>query len=452
MNWRGPALKALLQAEAALNGRLRGVNQFYGELLELEFASPEALARRAERALSDLLLHCYKHVPYYRPLLAEAGVVRDGRARPERLAQMPTLTKDIIRRCGDDLLSDERRHRRTYANTSGGSTGEPVEFLQDDVYLAWNRATALFYNHVAGKEPGQREVKLWGSERDILTGSIGLRAKAENFFYNRLLLNSFMMAPETMSAYVAAINRFRPRSIWAYVQSADELARHAESEGLRIEPVPVTILTAGTLTQPVRETVERVFGTRVHNQYASRETGPMACECPQRGLHVFERTTLIEVVDADGRPVPDGQSGELCVTLLTNFTMPLVRYRIGDVAALATERCPCGRPMRLLRAVTGRIIEHFVRRDGTLVDGAFFLHVFYHRPWVLSYQVVQEDYDHVVGNVVARGRPDEGEREEMTRAIRAAMGEQCRVEFRFVESIPPSPSGKRLYMYSKVRR
>lgn len=453
MNWRMPILQCLLDLKAlALRGRTN-MNRCFDETLRLEFAERPVLDEYVQRHLEALLLHSCRHTTYYRRILSQVGVVADGRLHIDRFRHIPPLTKDVLRERQDELISDDRASRHPYRNTSGGSTGEPVEFVQDSAYKDWNRATALFYNHMLGKEMGEREAKLWGSERDILEGSIGLRAKVENFLYNRLLLNSFMMTPQMMRGYVEKLNRFRPVSLWAYVDSAWELARFIEREGLESQPVPVTIVTIGTLTEAARETIERALRTKVYNQYGSREVGPIACECPeQEGLHIFEWATYVEVIDASGRPLPPGQEGEVCVTLLTNYSMPLIRYRIGDVAVLSDRTCACGRSMRLLGAVTGRVMDHFVRADGTIIHGQYFIQILYHRPWVLRFQVVQESCDHVVVNLVVSEEPGTEEKEEIRRMIRAVMGDGCRVEFRFLDRIEPSRSGKYLYVLSNVAR
>lgn len=453
MNGRRPILKALLHAKAWGSGGEANVNRIYDGLRALEFAEPDALGDFVDERLRRFLAHAARHTPYYREVLHDCGVVDGQRVDLSRLPEVPMLTKDVLRERAADLLSDERQRRRTYANTSGGSTGEPVEFVQDNVYQAWNWATALFYNHMVGKEPGEREVKLWGSQRDALEGGVGIAAKAQNFLYNRVLLNAFLMTPDALRRYVDAINRFRPKSLWAYVDSAHELARYVEDNGLEVRPIPVTIVTAGVLTEPVRETIERALRTRVYNQYGSREVGPLACECSERkGLHVFNWATYVEVVDTHGRPVAAGEMGEVCVTLLTNFSMPLIRFRIGDTAVLSDASCPCGRPMRLLEEVSGRVTDHFVRRDGTIVHGQFFAFNYYHRPWVVRFQVVQEDYDRVVNKLVVKKRPAASEEEDITRKIRTVMGESCRVAFEYVDAIPPTPSGKYLYTLSRVER
>jgi phenylacetate-CoA ligase len=453
MNWRRSLLRAILNVKDALQGACCATTRFYDEILAMEFSDRATIEECQTRRLQELLLHCHQHVPYYRKVLEESGVARDGKVHLDRFRDIPLLGKDTIRENREDLISDDRGRRRTYHNTSGGSTGEPVDLLQDNIYKSMNWATVLFYNHVLGKELGDREVKLWGSERDILRGSLGTKARIENFLYNRLLLNSFRMTPVTFREYVEKINRFHPKSIWAYVDSILELARFVDNEGLTVLPVPVTIVTAGTLTPEIREYVERRMGTSVYNQYGSREVGPIAAECGAKtGLHLFEWSQYVEVVDPGGKPVAPGETGEVVITLFSNRSMPLVRYRIGDTAVQTDRICTCGRNTRLLAAVTGRLTDYFVRRDGTLVHGEYFTHIFYHRGWARRFQVVQEEYDRIVNNIEVREPPGKAEEKEDERLIRAAMGSSCQVEFQYVDRIEPSVSGKYLYTLSKVKR
>ena len=95
--------------------------------------------------------------------------------------------------------------------------------------------------------------------------------------------------------------------------------------------------------------------------------------------------------------------------------------------------------------------DHFVRRDGGLVHGEYFTHLFYFRPWVESFRVDQLEYDHIRVQVAQSGPVDEGDVGEITREIRAAMGEECRVEWCYVEEIEKSAQGKHLYTRSYVK-
>lgn len=453
MNWRRPLLLQLLNLKDTLTGAPNATTRNLRKILELASGSRENLDRHREEQLIRLLRHASLHCSYYRNILADAGVVKGTEVDLGNFHRIPFLTKAVMRENLEGLLSDERRTRRVYRNTSGGSTGEPIPFYQDNVYKAMNWATVLYYNHAVGKELGEREVKLWGSERDILRGNIGAAARVSNFLYNRLLLNAFRMTPEDCRSHVDLINRFRPTSIWAYVDSIYELARFVEREKLRFEPVPIVITTAGTLTEEVRRYVERTLSTKVFNQYGSREVGPIAAEAPdQKGLCIFEWHQHLEVVDEQGRPVPPGGSGEIVLTLLSNLTMPLIRYRIGDLATVMEEDFRGEYPMRRLASVSGRMTDSFLRRDGGLVHGEYFTHLFYDRDWVRRFQVVQEDLGTIVVRIECEGLPHPRDEAEIERQIQKAMGEDCAVIFEHPEHIEPSPSGKHLYTFSKVRR
>jgi phenylacetate-CoA ligase len=85
--------------------------------------------------------------------------------------------------------------------------------------------------------------------------------------------------------------------------------------------------------------------------------GPgVAVECEaQDGLHGWEDHFLFEVIDPDsGKPLADGQPGELVVTTLTKQALPMLRYRTRDITRLTRERCACGRTHVRLQRITGR--------------------------------------------------------------------------------------------------
>ncbi len=87
----------------------------------------------------------------------------------------------------------------------------------------------------------------------------------------------------------------------------------------------------------------------------------LECEA-QAGMHVWADLALIEVLDKDGNPVPDGTPGELVVTMLQKEAFPLIRYKIGDIASITWEKCKCGRTHPRLSRITGRADDMVVVR------------------------------------------------------------------------------------------
>lgn len=439
-------------------------DRFWLSLRRAESFSKRDLESVQDELLGRLLRHAYEKVPYYGRVLREKGGDSLFRAASPRtiLRAMPILTKDILRVEFDNLKSSDISSRRWFTNFSGGSTGEPVRFIQDLAHSLRLDAVKSLYDAWTGYREGMRRVRLWGSERDLLVGKETLRTRMSRWLRNELYLNSFRMTESDMDSYVAELNRFRPVQILGYVDAMYELACYIERKGLEVFSPKSIMTSAGTLYPHMRETIERVFCTRVFNRYGSREVGDIACECEAHdGLHISPLTHYVEILREDGSPAAPGEEGEVVVTALQNFAMPLIRYRIGDRAVWAeTQTCECGRKWPKLQRVTGRVTDVFVLRDGTRVSPAYFIHmigVVLRPEWVRKFQVVQEDFDFVRLLIVptdkervGRGTGMEIEHTELARIVGLVLGGECRLEIEYVDDIPPTPSGKYRYVVSRV--
>jgi phenylacetate-CoA ligase len=195
--------------------------------------------------------------------------------------------------------------------------------------------------------------------------------------------------PVTLSLerIVEGLNRARPELLHAYGSYVGRLADEQLAGRLRIAPRIVTT-SSELLTADAARRVEAAFGVRPFDFYATTE-GLWAAHCPEHaGFHVFDDCCLFEVVDADGRAVPDGTPGaRMLVTNLLNRAQPLIRYELPDVVTVASERCACGRTLPLLRDVRGR-------SDDVLVLGGVVVHPLQFAaltadPEVREFQVVQ---------------------------------------------------------------
>ncbi len=410
--------------------------------------------RSQEDLLSALLEHAAAHVPYYGKLLGDAGAVSGGRADLGRFAEIPPLTKEIMRAERDRLVADDADLATSVWNTSGGSTGEPVRILQDRRYLLSARRATYDQERMTGYRLGDRVVKLWGDERELLQGALPAKARLYNLVKRQVFLNAFLMTPERMSAYLTRLAGLRPRLLIAYAQALYELAQFARAHGRRIEGPAAVMTSAGTLHPFMREAIEDATGLKVFNRYGSREVGNIAMECDRHdALHVAWRHVLVEVVDEQGHPCAPGQEGEILVTSLSNYAMPLIRYRIGDYGALHDGACACGYAGQLLRNVVGRVTDAFRTPSGKVVPAEYFIHivgVVLNRGALRKFQVIQQAADRVLVKVVpADGFGDEDER-EIREKIAAVMDPGCTVGVERVSEIPALSSGKYRYTIREI--
>jgi len=452
INWRKPIVNALLK----LQGSRTPAHANY--IRSIEHKSPQELTAIQNHRLSALLRYAWQHTDYYRKILSNCGAVHNGDVDIEKFNAIPLLTKEIIRKHQNRLTSNHKaKGSKPFVNHTGGSTGEPIRFQQDNIYWDWNVANKIFYLYMAGKEVGEPEMKIWGSERDLFEGTIGIGSKLKFFLYNRMFVNSFHLTDEKIENIVDQINSYQPKVIWGYVDALYTIAGYVKKYSLKLHSPAAVFCAAGTLYKHMAESIEKAFGAKAINVYGSREMGDIACQCPdQKGLHIFSHTHIVETVDECGKNVVD-QEGEIIVTSLMNLTMPFIRYRIGDRGVLSSKQCSCGRAFPLLESVAGRVTDVFHNSKEEVIPAEYFIHligVVYNSGFIKKFQVIQNDYDEItVKLILNEGYAEDSVQDELnniTDKIKLVMGEECRIGYTYVTDIPETESGKYQYTLSKL--
>ena len=399
--------------------------------------------------LYALIKYASENVPYYKELVNKNSITFSEKTIFSDIKTFPVLTKEIIRKESKNLYK-AIPGIKWYYNTSGGSTGEPVKFIQDWSYQAHSAAVSRIQFEWAGYKLGDRQVILWGSEKDIFKQKEKFLHRFANWIKSNYWLNSFYMNDSRMHVFVNTINRKKPSIIYAYAQSAFELAKFIKKNKLYVYS-PKAVMTGASVLHPhFRETIERVFGCRVYDKYGSREVGNVACECERHeGLHVSIFTHFIEILDKDLQPCKEDQKGEIYITLLTNYTMPLIRYKIGDFATFTRQKCSCGRGMPIIKNIVGRSVDLFINDKNELVDGEYFTHLFYFKNYIKRFQLIQKSRDLLILNILLNTNNDaklfKKDFPRIRKNIRLVMGKNCKVEYSIVKEIKASKSGKFRY-------
>ena len=427
---------------------------YYQKLKEYQWKSLKENREIQKKKLYALIRYANQNIPYYQQITKEHNIKFSEDTIFEDIKKFPLLTKEIIRNHFDKL--HRFRDKTYYRNTSGGSTGEPVVFYQDKEYLDWANATKCLFNEWAGRKPGDPMVKLWGSLSDILGSGEGFKGYLRQQISGIIILSTYRMTEEDMYRYVKKINKIKPGLILAYTNSIEELARFIQAHHLSVYSPLVIMTAAGVLYPEVKAKIEEVFHTTVFNRYGSREVSDMACSCEKNeGLHLIPAVHYLEIVDDEGRQVKPGIPGNIIVTLLTNYTMPLIRYQIGDIGVLSDKDCSCGRGLPLLEKVKGRIRSIFRNKQGDLIDGGIFIRLFYFRENIKQFQVIQESLEQITINIVLKNKKQSKIAEkdflEINESIKKIMKSDITIKYNLVEFINPTSSGKYGYVFSKVK-
>ena len=399
--------------------------------------------------LRRLLLRAQRKVPYYRELFAHLDFdpSRDLRSLAD-LRRLPMTDKATIRANSDRLKAEDAVGLARF--NTGGSSGEPLIFyigkerVSHDVAAKW-RATRWW-----GVDIGDPEIVVWGSPIELGTQD-RVRALRDKLLRTRLL-PAFEMSEAKLDGFVARIRAQRPRMLFGYPSALSHIARHAKARGQRMSDlgIRVAFVTSERLYDEQRQQIEAIFGCPVANGYGGRDAGFIAHQCPKGGMHITAEDIIVETVDANGQPVPEGQAGEIVVTHLATGDFPFIRYRTGDVGVLGSEPCSCGRGLPLLKEIQGRSTDFLVAQDGTVMHGLALVYILRDLPQVKAFKISQESLDLTRVQVVLEAPLDDALRAKIVAGFRARLGRAVVVEVGQVDAIAPEKSGKFRYVVSKV--
>jgi phenylacetate-coenzyme A ligase PaaK-like adenylate-forming protein len=416
------------------------------ELERTEWLSAEALAELQFRRLRQHLEFAYREVPYFTRLLDEHGLPPSRIQSLEDFSRLPCLTRETLRQRFDDL-QPRTRIRHSQRLSTGGSTGVPVTVLVCPERAAFTDAVRLRAHRWFGVDMGAREVVLWGSSIE-LTRQDRLRSLRDRLLNSRLL-SAFDLGEAALARYVEVLRRERPEKLYGYASALALLARYLRSRGwVRASDWPRAVFaTAEPLFDFQRALIRSVLGCPVAVEYGARDAGLIGTECPAGGLHIPAEGMVVEIVPTDGDSTG---AGEVVVTNLQSWAMPIIRYRTGDIATPDRGPCPCGRALPRLGRVDGRRTDFLVTPDGRVMHALAVIYVLRDAPGIGEFQVVQDRLDTIRVTVVPTGTFSKTEGERIVRQLHQVVGEDMSVELETVESIVRPPSGKHRYVISRV--
>ncbi|MFI5758510.1 phenylacetate--CoA ligase family protein [Streptomyces sp. NPDC051569] len=433
--------------------RLRGrgpVRERLAQLRSHQERTPAEIAELQFEKLRTTFLHAYRTVPYYRRVMDERGI-RDLDS-PEDLRKLPLLTRDVLIREQDQLVSDEADRKTLQTNYSSGSTGRRAEFKQDLDFRQWMRAHQLrTYEWCEGWQLGDPFVLLWGSE--IYWSFKQLFDRAENLLTNRREFNTFHLSPELISAVLDQLVRYQPKLISTYSNAMHLIAKEAESRNIRIPGLRAVQGTSEPLPPALRATIGRVLDCEVYDKYGMRETNIIAHEQPGGGpMMIQAENVFVEFLDEQGEPCGDGQTGRMVVTTLNNRAMPLLRYETSDLAAPLPRAADATLPYPAMTSVAGRLQDLIVTPAGGHVDAYLFSYLFMRFPEVHWFQVLQRHPERLLVKVYAPGGLRKETARTLVERIHHHTGFAFAVEFETLDRMPESSTGKFRLCVSELGR
>lgn len=323
-------------------------------------ASPQQRKAIQAARLQALVAYARQNSPYYAKLYEDV---------PEQfaLSDLPAVNKRQLMEHWDEWVTDRsvtleqinrflgnpdnigRKWQGKYmVITTSGSTGNPLVMLCDDTVNNVMGAVSASRSY-ARKEDMKAFIRRGGKSMGVFAeggfylanSSIRARLLMMPWKKRQLGISSALYPTEKI---VAQLNKFQPAMLGGYPSNLELLIDEQNSGRLHISPV--IVMTGGEhLSDDLRRRLSEAFHCYAQTSYACTEGGAVACECTRQHLHINDDWVIVEPVDSQGNPVPDGKlADKYLLTNLYNYTQPMIRYEVTDRIILHREPCPCGNP------------------------------------------------------------------------------------------------------------
>lgn len=400
--------------------------------------------------LKAFLMDVEQHVPYYQTLFKQLDFNPESINSLEALTRLPLTNKSLIREHGNQFTADNAQGLAKF--NTGGSSGEPLIFyignkrVSHDVAAKW-RATRWW-----GVDIGDKEAVIWGSPIEL--GAQDKIKLIRDKILRTVLIPAFEMSPIKVEGFIKQIKALKPSMLFGYPSALAHIASHAENTGIDLSHtgIKVAFVTSERLYDHQREKIEKVFSCPVANGYGGRDAGFIAHQCPEGGMHITAEDIIVEIVDENGKTLPQGESGEIVVTHLATRDFPFVRYRTGDVGILSEQKCTCGRGLPLLQEIQGRTTDFIVAQDGTVLHGLALIYVMRDINGVEAFKIIQKSLDEIVVLIVKNETYSESAEIKISEEFKQRLGQKVIVKLDYLDAIEKEKSGKFRYVISHVEQ
>jgi len=369
----------------------------------IEKASVQEIKKVQEQKLQELLAYLEMHSPFYTRVFRENNIRVAEIRTLEDLQNIPVTTKNHIQQNNDDFFCVTPDKIVDYSTTSG-TLGDPVTFgLSDNDLerLAYNEAISFA---CAGIQKGDVVQMITTIDKRFMAGLayfLGLR---------KMGASVVRMGPGIPELQWDSIFRYKPKYLITVPSFLLKMIDYAEKHGIDYrnssvygavcigESIKNQDFTDNILSAKIKEK----WNIKLFSTYASTEMSTAFTECEQQaGGHHHPKLIITEILDDDGNPVKEGESGELTITTLGVEALPLLRFKTGDIVKAHYEPCPCGRNTMRLGPVIGRK-QQMIKYKGTTLYPPAMNDILNDFNNILCYQIVIQSNEIGLDEIIIR--------------------------------------------------
>lgn len=400
-----------------------------------------AVADAQFQQLGVLAEFLWQTSPFYRDRLTIAGWTPGQKLDAAIWCALPVLKRATVQSCRAELTVENppAAHGRAMTYSTTGSLGMPVQGLGNELTHLF-ASTLIVRNH------------LW-HRRDFAGKYAAIRTKVESGSHpdwGRIETAAFVTGA---SAVLDIATDTGSQLDWLCAEAPAYLLTHpsnlrsllllARERGVSVPSLREVATFGEMLPADLRRLAHDIWQLPLVDVYSSEEFGNIALQCPAHAdtYHVQAENLLVEIVDENGVPCAPGRIGRVLISTLHNFTMPLLRYEIGDYAEAGTP-CGCGRGLPVIRRIVGRRRNMLRLPDGRSHWPSFPYEDLKPIADFRQIQIIQRRIDEI--EVRLAGVPPMSRETEALFSARLCvlLHGQFSIRYAYPATIPPSAGGK----------
>jgi phenylacetate-CoA ligase len=413
------------------------VNVWYHILCNLRtlrkntWLSSSELEKMQMKRLRAILEHAYESVPFHHRRFDMAKVKPRDIKSIQDLHKIPILTKSEVRSNFNSLISKRTNLRLCVKEETSGSTGIPLTIIANK-QLSYLIGANRLRHYVENGGKLFRDKYAFLTSRKLSDGRSILGSFLKHLGIFRRVR---MCTQDQMETIFGSLVDFEPDVIECYPSFLLLLAREIEKEGKLI--CPRLIFGGGELLDcGSRRMINSTFENEMLDIYGCTEGGDIAWECSEHaGYHTNVDLIVTEFIK-DGEHVTAGESGEIILTPLFNYAMPLIRYRIGDIGTPSNEYCPCGRRLPLMKVIEGRHEDFIVLPSGRIITPSVTSRYFENIEGIAEYKIIQKKRDEFIIQIVLEERHNDYLLTQLSDRFKKGFREDVTINIEVLDVIP----------------
>ena len=330
-------------------------------LYAMDFIDADHLESMQLERMKKIIRHAFNNVEFYRNRMRKYNLTPDSVKTLEDVEKLPFMVKQDLRDTYPFGLLAVPQSEVVRLHASSGTTGKPivVAYTKEDLKV-W---TEVVHRALANCGLTNSDIVQISYGYGLFTGGLGAHYGAEDLGATVVPTSGGNTRRQIMLMRDFGVNAICCTPSY-FIHLIDEAGKSGID--LRELPIRAGIFGAEPWTAGMRKYVEENAGIEAFDIYGLSEIiGPgVAIECPCHcGLHVYEDHFYPEIIDPDtGESLPDGEYGELVLTTLSKYAMPMIRYRTRDLTRIIPGRCACGRTIRRIDRISSRSDDMFIIR------------------------------------------------------------------------------------------